>query len=555
MHLQHIRAESLKALAEQLKHGRPITVSVASSSMTPTIVPGDDLSVSSVPSDQLHIGDIVLFEREGDWIAHRLISLAHKDGLTRVVTRGDNAIGSDQPAPVSDVLGRVVEIRRDGRTVPLCRAMRSAIMDDLLLAASAPRKFDMGATLEIPGRFDGEEFVSRAEREGLAGLIYYHRCRSQNDRGTPARGCIQKPLHNGSRGRSPSILSGAACVLEGECPHEPFLTQPCAHAESVVQTPIPAETARLLEKKYHETLARNILLLHELSRLNETLAGVDLILLKGAYLALYVYPSPGLRPFSDIDILAKPADLQLLDQRLASQGYQCAGPANIGCSSAYLNSAEYRKPETGISIHLHWHLLNSITPKYTAATMDMAEIWASARRTNDTWLSLGVEHLVIHLAEHAMRHSFDRLVLLRDIAEVVLKYGMDIDWDRVVSASRDFGLAVPVYYTLHHVSRKMPINIPHTALSQLFPGRVGLPGKVFMKLTLAGKRPPELCNLVYLEQIASPGGKLAYIFSLLFPPRRTLAQAYCRSENEIGIPDYARRLIRGVRLVSRVAAG
>lgn len=60
-------------------------------------------------------GEVVLFVMGGDrLVAHRVIRFVQQDGRSFVVTKGDNLNHPDERVPLSSVLGRLAEIRRNG---------------------------------------------------------------------------------------------------------------------------------------------------------------------------------------------------------------------------------------------------------------------------------------------------------------------------------------------------------------------------------------------------------------------------------------------------------
>ena len=70
---------------------------------------------------------------------------------------------------------------------------------------------------------------------------------------------------------------------------------------------VPYEVMKSLEKIYYSNLARNMILYDELGKILKAFkkAGIDTIVLKGAFLAEEIYKNIGLRPMSDIDLLIK----------------------------------------------------------------------------------------------------------------------------------------------------------------------------------------------------------------------------------------------------------
>lgn len=75
---------------------------------------GDVVEVEPVRVGQLWRGDVVVYERFGRVLAHRLIGIldSRLDDV-RLIVRGDNQSVSDPPVPSSAVLGRVTRVERN----------------------------------------------------------------------------------------------------------------------------------------------------------------------------------------------------------------------------------------------------------------------------------------------------------------------------------------------------------------------------------------------------------------------------------------------------------
>ncbi len=85
--------------------------------MLPAVWPGDVLVIERAQLAQLGAGDIVLFARDDRLFAHRLLQVCG-DGTNLVLgSRGDALPHNDPPLPVSQVLGRVHAVLRNGRPV------------------------------------------------------------------------------------------------------------------------------------------------------------------------------------------------------------------------------------------------------------------------------------------------------------------------------------------------------------------------------------------------------------------------------------------------------
>ena len=86
-------------------------------SMFPTVWSGDTLVVERVSSDRFRVGDIALVGREGRLCAHRVVSLGQGSGNRFWITQGDAMATPDRPVIESELLGRVTELVRSGKSM------------------------------------------------------------------------------------------------------------------------------------------------------------------------------------------------------------------------------------------------------------------------------------------------------------------------------------------------------------------------------------------------------------------------------------------------------
>ena len=86
---------------------------------------------------------------------------------------------------------------------------------------------------------------------------------------------------------------------------------------------VPVTVAEELRDIFRWNTIRNMRYYGDLRRLLSALKpeGIPLILLKGIFLAEAVYGDMGLREMSDIDVLARPADLARIAGILTGMGY------------------------------------------------------------------------------------------------------------------------------------------------------------------------------------------------------------------------------------------
>jgi signal peptidase I len=108
-----------KAINSRLEAGNTINFHVCTSSMAPTLLPGDVLVLQGREIGRIVRGSVIILFNGENWIAHRLLDL--RAGLEKrsLVTKGDNSNHIDPGWCDSRVQGCVVGIHREGRFIDL----------------------------------------------------------------------------------------------------------------------------------------------------------------------------------------------------------------------------------------------------------------------------------------------------------------------------------------------------------------------------------------------------------------------------------------------------
>jgi polysaccharide export outer membrane protein len=110
--------EAAPVLEALLEGGLAVGLPVTGRSMTPTLIPGDRIVVApflGLPAP----GQIVVTRAAAGIVAHRLVSVEFENGRRLYRTQGDAEIGLDAGVMREALLGRVVEIIRDGRRIAI----------------------------------------------------------------------------------------------------------------------------------------------------------------------------------------------------------------------------------------------------------------------------------------------------------------------------------------------------------------------------------------------------------------------------------------------------
>lgn len=88
--------------------------------MLPFIRHGDILTVVTSKSNQLCVGDVIVYRSHGEeLLAHRLVSKKKENDQIRLMTRGDATFAHKETIRQEQVLGRVVSIQRKDKVFNL----------------------------------------------------------------------------------------------------------------------------------------------------------------------------------------------------------------------------------------------------------------------------------------------------------------------------------------------------------------------------------------------------------------------------------------------------
>ena len=115
-----------------LAAGSRVRFHVRGMSMQPNLLDGDKVLVAPVLGAELRKGDIILSQSEEGLRVHRVVTVEAPDGI---VTRGD--AGQENDFRTQQVIGRVIEIEREGRKTWKARRGRRFLDTTRMLARRA----------------------------------------------------------------------------------------------------------------------------------------------------------------------------------------------------------------------------------------------------------------------------------------------------------------------------------------------------------------------------------------------------------------------------------
>jgi len=316
---------------------------------------------------------------------------------------------------------------------------------------------------------------------------------------------------------------------------------------------IPRDIWNKIENAYYLVASRNTKIYKEIEKIFAAFRNknLEIMPLKGIFLAENVYDNIALRNMADIDILVKKGDLPKTDEILHSLGYNSKihkDLLSIAIEKSYLNSLDYYKIKSGpnapetLTLHIHWHIVNVSLPTYLYSKgIKMDRFWehSSLTKIGDTdTLQMAPHHLILYLCEHVLKHSFDKLILLSDIDAAIEKYKEYIDWQKLIYDAKDFGMERAVFYALYFVNYFLDTSVPDIIFTQLRPEKTGILERWFFNSVLNNRRNLKLCYFVYLGMIKGARNKFRFIFRTVFPPPCALALFFNLGRPKIILSDY-----------------
>jgi hypothetical protein len=168
--------------------------------------------------------------------------------------------------------------------------------------------------------------------------------------------------------------------------------------------------------------ARNLMLTGELLRLQAVLAagGVEALAFKGPIAALSLYRNLALRQFHDLDLLIDPASVDMARMTLLNDGYRLERHLGAENETLLVTQAGVLAlfGPRGIRLDLHVTLM---TPRHSRrlATSDVMKRAARVDLLSGLRVStLCSSDLAIYLSLHGIRHGWERLEWLCDLARL-----------------------------------------------------------------------------------------------------------------------------------------
>ena len=302
---------------------------------------------------------------------------------------------------------------------------------------------------------------------------------------------------------------------------------------------VPDGIIQPLKKSYHNQSIRSLRIYGQLSRILDHMnqADIPIILLKGAYLAKWIYGDIALRPMSDIDLLCRNRDAQAVQQILKGLGYE--EMKNIAQSRFHgklsLKKASHLPPfiiNNAVRVEIHADIFTKAPYK----TREMERVWETIIPLDLDGLetyTLSLEHQLLYLSFHLHKHIMSGVATLYwfcDIHEFIRHYQEEIDWNQFQTITESLGIASQIAALHDLLLRHWKMSIPENAVP--FPDadvdKLGLKSAIFGNKSLGKQNflPSRIRLLRNIKDEDGLGKGLYYLLRHLFPARSHIINRY-----------------------------
>ncbi|WP_018232446.1 nucleotidyltransferase domain-containing protein [Thioalkalivibrio thiocyanodenitrificans] len=300
---------------------------------------------------------------------------------------------------------------------------------------------------------------------------------------------------------------------------------PLLYRHLVMERPdaLPAESAAAVAHEFRQHAISRWPMARRLRELLQVLrdAGVTAMPYKGPALATQLFGNYAMRQYGDLDILVRPSQVSAAVERLQAHGLSAPHgvPADWdGFVRRTRHDYAMRDRRTGTLVELHWGL----TYRYQGFGVDPE--WLLNDPVEVDYLGVRIACMnpsaqLLALAVHGVKHQWERLGWLVDVAE--LMSGHDPDWDWIDARARAIGFtrAWRSSLLLCDTMLGLPDTVPMSQARRDRPA-ARLARRLAREISRDDPRPIGFVTRLRFDLLARPGAaaKLVYLSRLLTLP-------------------------------------
>ena len=212
---------------------------------------------------------------------------------------------------------------------------------------------------------------------------------------------------------------------------------------------ISVEFQKRLREQRRAQLLFTLSLTAEMFRILESFraAGIDAVVVKGPTLAVQAFGDPGLRQYSDLDILLCHRDVLRAATLMSTAGFSPEIPLDAAAEGRVPGQFLFTRAATRTIVELH----TERTLRYFPRPLPLEELFS--RRAPITLdgravAALSPEDTLSFICVHGSKHLWERLMWVADVAALVTR-PRTFDWSRALATAEEVGAVRMVHLGLH----------------------------------------------------------------------------------------------------------
>jgi Uncharacterised nucleotidyltransferase len=162
--------------------------------------------------------------------------------------------------------------------------------------------------------------------------------------------------------------------------------------------------------------------------------GIEILLTKGPVLSARCYGDPGLRQYTDLDLVLRNADIARATEAMMALSYDPKIPLQAIRTGRVPGEYVFFQSGTKLLVELHTERTFRYHPK-PLSIEKLFERQTRVRFDGHDVPALSVEDELILICIHGAKHFWERLMWIADVAALVTH--QSVDWNRAILAARE----------------------------------------------------------------------------------------------------------------------
>jgi len=298
---------------------------------------------------------------------------------------------------------------------------------------------------------------------------------------------------------------------------------------------IPKWVMDKLQEDYLYNTGRNMFIDNKLKELFDVFQASKLyvLVLRGAVFFKRIYPSLGVRPMADVDIVIRREDHSKAEEIMIANGYDCPK----GYPFLFYKDGFY------VDIHLDTTGLWRVVSWPGEINIRMKEVWDKTKAISDNLSMVRVlwdYDSLLACCEHLQRHSFKRLIWFIDVSRLIKYQGDCFNWNVLVERSGQFGLERALSFVVRYLDMAGFVFVPAKILAYFDRMYLNNFEKKSLAMLLNNQRDNIPAELLFLSAAKGMRAKLMLIYRIIYMHEDRLPLAV----EHVGVWRYLKRACR-----------